>query len=102
MFGFGKHSDPDIRRLRKEGSRIVRENHRLRAKVESLEKNMNIMREEMRRLQAIIKEYQEMLFKKKALRYNKKDDHDDNDRTPKKPGAPIGREGTSKRSPKES
>ncbi|OGW93136.1 MAG: hypothetical protein A3I73_01420 [Omnitrophica bacterium RIFCSPLOWO2_02_FULL_45_16] len=66
MFGFKRSQDPDLRALRKEGLKIVRENHRLRSKVESLEKDMNIMREEIRRLQFIIKEYQQMLFKSKA------------------------------------
>jgi len=66
LFGFKRSQDPDLRALRKEGLKIVRENHRLRSKVESLEKDMNIMREEIRRLQFIIKEYQQMLFKSKA------------------------------------
>jgi transposase len=98
LFGFGRSKDPDIRALRKEGLKIVAENRRLRAKVDSLEKGMNVMREEIRRLEVIIKEYQEMLFKKKALRY-KKDDRDDNDHIPKKPGAPIGHEGTTRKIP---
>lgn len=92
MFGFKRSQDRDLRALRKEGLRIVRENHRLRSKVESLEKDMNIMREELRRLQFIIKEYQQMLFKNKALKA-KKDNHDDDDHTPKKKGAPIGHRG---------
>ena len=99
LFGFGnRQQDPDIRALRKEGRRIVAENRRLRAKVDSLEKGMNTMREEMRRLECIIREYQEMIFKKKALRY-KKDDHDGDDHTPKKPGAPVGHEGTTRKTP---
>lgn len=100
MFGFGKSKDPDVRALRKEGRRIVAENHRLRAKVESLEKVVTVMREEQRRLECIVREYQEMLFKKKALRDNKKDDHDDDDPAPKKPGAPIGHKGTTREIPK--
>lgn len=100
MFGFGRHKDPDVKRLRKEGQALVRENHRLRSKVESLEKEMGIMREEIRRLSCIVREYQEMLFKKKALRYNKKDDHDDDNHTPKKPGAPIGHKGTTRPVPR--
>ena len=59
------------------------------------------MHEEIRRLQFIIKEYQQMLFKQKALKPdNKKDDHDDDDHTPKKKGAPIGHEGTTREIPK--
>ena len=88
-----------MRALRKEGRRIVAENHRLRGKIESQQKEMSIMREEMRRLECIVREYQEMLFKKKALRYSKKDDHDDDDHTPKKPGAPIGHKGTTRQVP---
>lgn len=100
MFGFGRHKDPDIRALRKEGIRIVRENHRLRRQNENLQNQMNIMREELRRQQLIIKEYQEMLFKKKALKINKKDGRDDDNHTPKRPGAPIGHEGTTRQIPK--
>lgn len=100
MFGFGKHKDPDIRTLRKEGRRIVAENHRLRGKIESQAKEMSVMREEMRRLELVIKEYQEMLFKKKGLRYNKKGDQDDDNDMPKKPGAPIGHKGTTRETPK--
>jgi len=99
LFGFGKPKDPEIRSLRKEGLKIVRENHRLRRKNENLEKEMNIMREELRRLECIVREYQEMLFKKKALRYNKKDDRHDDSHTPKKPGAPLGHEGTTRKTP---
>ena len=99
MFGFGKHKDPDIRALRKESRRIVAQNHRLRAKIESQAKDISILREELRRLGLIIREYQEMLFKKKALRYSKKDDHDDDDHTPKPPGAPIGHKGTTRQAP---
>ncbi len=98
LFGFKRPQDSDLRALRKEGLRIVRENHRLRNKVESLEKNMNIMREEIRRLQFIIKEYQEMLFKSKAQKPPKKDDDDDH--TPKKKGAPVGHEGATREIPK--
>jgi len=100
LFGFGKSKDPDIRSLRKEGLRIVGENHRLRRKNENLEKEMNIMREELRRLECIVREYQEMIFKKKGLKYNKKDDHDDDDYAPKKPGAPPGHKGTTREIPK--
>ncbi|MDP2929606.1 MAG: IS66 family transposase [Candidatus Omnitrophota bacterium] len=99
MFGFKRSQDPDLRALRKEGLRIVRENHHLRSKNESLQKDMNIMHEEIRRLQFIIKEYQQMLFKNKALK-PKKDNHDDDDHTPKKKGAPIGHEGTTREIPK--
>ena len=98
MFGFKRHEDTDIRALRKEGLKIVRENHYLRHKNENLAKEMSILREEIRRLGFIIKEYQEMIFKKKALRY-KKDDHDGDDHTPKKPGAPVGHEGTTRKTP---
>lgn len=98
MFGFKRTNDSDIRALRKEGLRIVRENHRLRGKVESLEKDMAAMHEEIRRLQFIIKEYQHMLFKNKALK-PKRDNHDDDDHTPKKKGAPIGHEGTTRKIP---
>ena len=97
MFGFKRSQDPDLRALRKEGIRIVRENHRLRRQNESLQKEMGVMREEVRRLQFIIKEYQQMLFKNKALK-PKRDNHDD-DHTPKKKGAPIGHEGTTRQIP---
>lgn len=100
MFGFGKSKDPDIRALRREGLKIVAENRRLRRQNENLQKETAILREEMRRLEFIIKEYQEMLFKKKALRYNKKDDRDDDNHIPKKPGAPVGHEGTTREVPK--
>ncbi len=99
MFGFGKHKDPDIRALRREGRRIVAENHRLRGKIELQAKEMSVMREEMRRLELIIKEYQEMLFKKKGLRYKKDDPDDDDDHTPKPPGAPVGHKGTTRQVP---
>jgi hypothetical protein len=83
LFGFKRANNSDLKPLsRGEGIRIVRENHHLRDKNESLVKEMVIMREEMRRLEFMVKEYQQMLFKKKALRY-KKDDHDDNDDMPK-------------------
>ena len=82
MFGFKRKNDPDTKPLsRGEGIRIVRENHHLRDKNESLVKEMAIMREEMRRLEFMVKEYQQMLFKKKALKY-KKDDRDDDDDMP--------------------
>ena len=99
MFGFKRHDDSDLRALRKEGLKIVLENHRLRGKVESLQKEMAIMHEEIRRLQFIIREYQQMLFKNKALKA-KKDNHDDDDHTPKKKGAPSGHEGTTREIPK--
>jgi hypothetical protein len=98
LFGFGKSKDPEIKALRKEGRRIVAENHRLRGKIESQAKEMSVMREELRRLECIVREYQEMIFKKKALRY-KKDDRNDDDHTPKKPGAPIGHKGTTRQVP---
>ncbi len=97
MFGFKRTSDPDLRALRKEGLRIVRENHHLRRKNESLAKDMTVLHEEIRRLQFIVKEYQQMLFKKKALFHKK--DSDDDDHTPKKKGAPIGHEGTTREIP---
>lgn len=100
MFGFGKSKDPDVKALRREGLNLVKENHRLRRRNENLQKEMNIMREELRRLECIVREYQEMLFKKKALKYNKKDDHNNDDHTPKKPGAPIGHKGTTREIPK--
>jgi hypothetical protein len=101
LFGFGRPKDPDIRAVRKEALRIARENHRLKRDNENLQKGILAMQEEMRRLQSIIKEYQQMLFKKKALRYDKKDDEDyDNNHAPKKPGAPIGHEGTTREIPK--
>ncbi len=99
LFGFKRPRDPDLRALRKEGLRIVRENHHLRCQNENLQKEMGILREEIRRLQFIIKEYQQMLFKPKALK-PKRDDHDDDDNTPKKKGAPIGHEGTTRQTPK--
>lgn len=100
MFGFGKQKDPDIKALRKEGRRIVAENHRLRGKIESHEKEMNVMREEIRRLECIVREYQEMIFKKKALRNKKDDSYDkDNGRSPRKPGAPFGHKSTTRNIP---
>jgi len=100
LFGFKRKNDPDTKPLsRGEGIRIVRENHHLRDKNESLVKEMAIMREEMRRLEFMVKEYQQMLFKKKALKY-KKDDRDDDDDMPKKKGAPVGHEGTTREVPK--
>ncbi len=98
MFGFKRANEPDLKALHKEGIRIVRENHHLRDKNESLVKEMVVMREEMRRLEFMVKEYQQMLFKKKALRY-KKDDHDDDDDMPKKKGASVGHEGTTRKIP---
>jgi len=98
LFGFKRTNDSDLRSLRKEGLRIVRENHHLRRKNESLAKDMTILHEEIRRLQSIVKEYQQMLFKKKALFHRK--DKDDDDHTPKKKGAPIGHEGTTREIPK--
>lgn len=97
LFGFKRPQDLELRALRKEGLKIVRENHRLRSKVESLGKDMNIMREEIRRLHFIIKEYQQMLFKSKMQKPPKKDDNDDH--TPKKKGAPIGHEGSTRKIP---
>jgi len=58
---------------------------------------MTVLHEEIRRLQSIIKEYQQMLFKKKALFHRK--DRDD-DHTPKKKGAPVGHEGATRDIPK--
>ncbi|MDP2929976.1 MAG: IS66 family transposase [Candidatus Omnitrophota bacterium] len=98
MFGFKRHEDPDIRALRREGLKIVRDNHYLRRKNESLQKEMGILHEEIRRLGFIIKEYQEMLFKKKALFHRK--DSDDDDHTPRKKGAPVGHEGATRDIPK--
>lgn len=97
MFGF-KREEADIRVLRKEALSILRENHRLRHQNESLQKGMAAMREEIRRMQFIIKEYQQMLFKSKALKSPKKDDNDDH--TPKKKGAPVGHEGATREIPK--
>ena len=97
MFGFRKPQDTDIRTLRKEGLRIVQENHHLHRQNDDLQKEMGSMREEMRRLQLIIKEYQEMLFKKKALTH--RNDKDDDTHVPKKPGAPIGHEGATRHIP---
>ena len=99
MFGFGKPKDPGISALRKEGLKIVAENRHLRRKNKNLEKEMNVMREELRRLECIVREYQQMLFKKKALKSSKKDDHNNDDHAPKKPGAPIGHEGTTRSTP---
>jgi len=100
LFGFKRHEDPDLRALRKEGLKIVRENHYLRRKNESLQKDMIVMHEEISRLQFIIKEYQQMLFKSKALKPHKKDDNHDDDHTPKKKGAPLGHEGATREIPK--
>jgi transposase len=99
LFGF-KREETDTRALRKEALNILRENRRLRRHNESLQKGMAVMREEIRRMQFIIKEYQQMLFKSKALKSHKKDDHNDDDRTPKKKGAPVGHEGTTRDIPK--
>ncbi len=59
---------------------------------------MGILREEIRRLGFIIKEYQEMIFKKKAL--SRRKDSGDDDHTPKKKGAPVGHEGATREIPK--
>lgn len=99
LFGFKRPQDSDLRALRKEGLRSVRENHYLRRKNESLQKEMMIMHEEIRRLQFMIKEYQQMLFKKKALKPPKKD-NDNDESTPKKKGAPSGHEGATREIPK--
>ena len=96
MFGFKKR-DPDIRALRQEGLKIVSDNHQLRHKNEDLQKEMAVLREEIRRLESIVREYQEMLFKKKGLRYRR--DKDDDDDIPKKKGAPVGHEGTTRKTP---
>ncbi len=98
MFGFKREKDPDIKALREEGLKLVRENHHLRDKIASLEKEMGILREEMRRLQFIAKEYQEMLFKKKGLKYKR--DKDDDDDLPKKKGAPADHPGATREIPK--
>jgi len=95
LFGFKRSQDPDLRALRKEGLKIVRQNHHLCRQNESFQKEMSVMREEIRRLQFIIKEYQQMLFKSKAQKPPKKDD--DNDcHLPKIKGAPLGHEGTTR------
>jgi transposase len=97
LFGFKKAEYPDLKTLREEGLKIARENHRLRRKNDSLEEDMAILREEIRRLHFIVKEYQQMLFKKKSLTHNK--DKDDDNRAPRKKGAPIGHEGTTRKIP---
>jgi len=97
LFGLKRARDPGLKALREEGLKIVSENHQLRHKNESLAKEMTILREEIRRLEFIVKEYQEMLFKKKALTCRK--DTDDDDHTPKKKGAPVGHKGTTRKIP---
>ena len=96
MFGFRKTNKPD-RRPREE--LLEKENGLLRQEIQKLQKETGILREELRRLESIIQEYRGMFFKSKALKA-KKDDRDDNKHTPKKPGASIGHEGTTRQVPK--
>lgn len=101
MFRFKKEKDIQLHMLREENLRLARENHRLRKETSALRKTVNLLREDFRTLQLLVKEYQEMLFKKKALRYKKKkdDDEKDDDYTPKKKGAPNGHAGTTRKVP---
>lgn len=88
---FKRIKDPQIQTLRQQNLKLIRENHRLHKRVNSLGEELGIFRQELKRLQLLIKEYQQMLFKKKALKGFKKD-KDDNDKygTPKTKGAPKG------------
>ena len=100
MFRFNREKDLRLHMLREENLKLARENHRLRKETNTLQKTVTLLREDFRTLQLLVKEYQEMLFKKKALRYKKKEDDDDNDDyTPKKKGAPNGHPGKTRKVP---
>ena len=85
--------------LREENLKLSRENHRLRKETNKLEEMLNSLREDFRGLQLLVKDYQQMLFKKKALKYKKKKDEDDDDHAPKKKGAPNGHPGKTRKVP---
>lgn len=86
--------------LREENLKLARENHHLRKENTGLQKTVKLLREEFRGLQLLVKEYQQMLFKRKGLRYKKKDDDDkDDDYTPKRQGAPNGHPGKTRKIP---
>lgn len=97
MFGFKKTKKPDTRRPREEV--LERENNLLRQQNQKLQKETAILREELRRLESVIQEYRDTLFKKKSLK-SKRDNRDDDTPAPKRPGAPPGHEGSTRQIPK--
>ena len=91
MFRFRRGKDPQTTTLLQENLKLARDNHHLRKKSKKLEKEVSFLRQEFRRIQLLVKDYQEMLFKKKSLRYKKDNkDDDNNNHTPKPGGAPKG------------
>ena len=99
MFRFKKAKDSDTQLLREENLKLVRENHHLRKENTGLQKTVSLLREEFRSLQLLVKEYQQMLFKKKALKFKKKKDKDDDNHAPKTGGAPKGHPGKTREIP---
>ena len=99
MFRFNREKDIQLHMLREENLKLARENHHLRKETNKLEGMLNLLREDFRGLQLLVKEYQQMLFKKKALRYKKKKDDEDSDNTPRGPGAPKGHSGNTRKVP---
>lgn len=96
MFGFQRSKDTRLQRLFKENELLSSEVRRLRDENSKLNKALGVLREELKRLDSIIQDYRQTLFKKKGL-FRKKDD---DDHTPKKPGAPVGHEGATRQIPK--
>lgn len=101
MFRFKREEDIRLHMLREENLKLARENHHLRKETTKLQGMLNSLQEDFKGLQLLVKDYQQMLFKKKALRYKKKDDDDDDndDYTPKKKGAPNGHPGKTRKVP---
>jgi len=99
MFKFNREKDLRLHMLREENLKLARENHHLRKETGALEKTVNLLREDFRALQLLVKEYQQMLFKKKALRYKKTKDDENSDNTPRAPGAPKGHPGKTRKVP---
>jgi len=93
MFKFNREKDLRLHMLREENLKLARENHHLRKETGALEKTVNLLREDFRALQLLVKEYQQMLFKKKAFRYKKTKDDENGDNAPRAPGAPKGHPG---------
>ncbi len=97
MFGFKRSKDPRLESLRKENELLHSQIRQLRDENNKLNKALGVLREELKRLEFIIQDYRQSLFKKKGL-FRKKDD--DDDYTPKKKGAPLGHKGTTREVPK--